>query len=224
MPLQTIDAGPAFAQKAADVIVGIMRTAIRQHGSCTVGLSGGSTPKPIYEALSKEAIDWSRVTFFLVDDRCVSPDHPDSNQQLARTSIINATGAATVFPDTSLPPEESARDYGLRLKQLWQNRLPDIMMLGMGPDGHIASLFPPLAPHLMDDTRLVAHTTTDTFAVHDRITLTLNPIAAAEHHVFLLKGEDKKRLWDEMMASAENEERWPAKRIVEHGKVTVIFG
>jgi 6-phosphogluconolactonase len=224
MPLQTIDAGSDFAQKAAEVIAGIMRSAIRQHGSCTVGLSGGSTPKPVYEALAQEAIDWSRVTFFLVDDRCVSPDHPDSNQQLARSSIINVTGAASVFPDTSLPPDESAQEYGSRLRLLWNNHLPDVMIVGMGPDGHIASLFPPLAENLMDDTRLVAHTTTDTFAVHDRITLTLNPITAAEHHVFLLKGEDKKQLWEEMMDSAENEQRWPAKRIVDHSHVTVVFG
>jgi 6-phosphogluconolactonase/glucosamine-6-phosphate isomerase/deaminase len=107
---------------------------------------------------------------------------------------------------------------------LWNNHLPDVMIVGMGPDGHIASLFPPLAENLMDDTRLVAHTTTDTFAVHDRITLTLNPITAAEHHVFLLKGEDKKQLWEEMMDSAENEQRWPAKRIVDHSHVTVVFG
>ena len=92
----------------------------------------------------------------------------------------------------------------------------------MGDDGHIASLFPPLADELIDDSKLVHHTVTDTFAVHDRITLSLNAVACAGESLFLLKGLGKKQVWDDMMASAEGERRWPAKRVIEQGRATVF--
>jgi 6-phosphogluconolactonase len=224
-----IDASSDFAAKASALIAGFIRSAIREHGSCTVGLSGGSTPKPVYEALSKEAIDWSRVTFFLVDDRCVSADHPDSNQLLARTSIVQTTGAATVFPDTSLTPEESAEDYADRLGVLLERPI-DVEILGMGPDGHITSLFPPVPDEAYGEA-LAIHTQTPLgadgrplFAVRDRITLTFPVLSNATHAIFLLKGDDKKKLWEEMQASKEDERRWPAKYIVERTEVTVILG
>jgi 6-phosphogluconolactonase len=226
--LLTIDAGTGFVQKASELIGGMIRSAIREHGSCTVGLSGGSTPGPVYQALAKEAIDWNRVTFFLVDDRCVSPDHPDSNQLLARTTIVNATGAAAVFPNSSLPPEESATDYADRLGVLLDRPI-DVNILGMGPDGHITSLFPPVPDTGFGDA-IAIHTQTPLdenrrplFAVKDRITLTLPVLAAATQSVFLMKSE-KKQLWEEMLASEEDERRWPAKGIIASSNVTVIFG
>lgn len=223
-----IDTGPDFASKASALIAGFIRSAIREHGACTVGLSGGSTPKPVYEALAKETVDWTRVTFFLVDDRCVSADHPDSNQLLARTSIISATGAATVFPDAALPPDQSAKDYAKRLTALLERPI-DVAILGMGPDGHITSLFPPVPDEAFGDA-IAIHTQTPLdsdnrplFAVRDRISLTLPILSAATHTVFLLKGADKKHLWEEMTASTKDEKRWPAKYIIERAEVTVVM-
>ena len=136
-----------------------------------------------------------------------------------------ASAAESVFPDTSLSIDACVNDYVVRVKQLWGDRLPDLVILGMGDDGHIASLFPPLSGLALGDERFALHTTTPStgsgqaprFAVNDRITLALNPIAAAQAHLFLLSGADKLRVWEEMLQSSEDERRWPAKRVLASG-------
>lgn len=228
-PMHTIDTSSAidFTQKAAEVIAGRINECIEKRGACIVGLSGGSTPQPIYTLLGQKEIDWSKVSIFLLDERFVPADHTDSNQKMVRETLLAHAAIPKLnicFPDTSMHIGTCIQLYTIDLQRQWGEHLPDLTILGMGPDGHITSLFPPVADDLMDDSKLIAHTTTDTFAVHDRITLTLNPIAAATSHIFLLKGEDKKRVWEEMLASDEGERRWPAKRIVEQDDVTVIFG
>lgn len=225
MPVERTDAGPSFARTAAQKLGDLIRRAIRANGTCVIGLSGGSTPGPVYEELAGEMIDWSRVTVFLADDRCVSPDHPDSNQHLVRSALLSRLSEppATLFHDTSLPPAEAAEAYGKRLEELLAERGADIVVLGMGPDGHIASLFPPLDERAFGPAFAI-HTTTDAFAVHDRISVTLPVLAGAAHAVFLLKGEDKLRLWEEMEASTEDAHRWPARAVLEKGTVTLIAG
>lgn len=229
MTTRTIDTSSAidFTQKAAEVMETKINECIAQRGACIIGLSGGSTPQPVYTLLGQKEIDWSKVSIFMLDERYVPADHADSNQKMARETLLAHAAIPAVnicFPDTSLAIGTCIQQYTMDLQRQWFNHLPDLNILGMGPDGHIASLFPPVADELMDETRLIAHTTTDVFAVHDRITLTLNPIAAASAHVFLIKGEDKKHVWEEMLASNEDEHRWPAKRIVEQPDVTVVFG
>jgi len=228
MHLEGIHAGSDFTQKSAETIAAIVTRCIAERSQCILGLSGGTTPEPIYTLLGKMPIDWNKISIFLVDERYVPADHAESNQGMVRESLLkHATipEAQICFPDTSLPIDECMAQYTADLKTQWDTHLPDLMILGMGPDGHIASLFPPLAEELMNDTRLIAHTTTNQFAVHDRIGLTLNPIAAAGSHVFLIKGEEKRRVWEEMLASTEDEKQWPAKRILsQHEPVTVIMG
>lgn len=214
-----------FVQHAVKFLTDRISHFITQDGNCIVGLSGGSTPKPIYTELGKQNVDWSNVHIFLVDERYCPATSDDSNQKMVRETLLKSVMVSSsnhVFPNTSLPIDECIKQYAADLKKLWKDHLPDIMTLGMGDDGHIASLFPPLAPQLMDDSALVHHTTTDKFAVHDRLTLSLNAVACANEHLFLLKGAEKKRVWDEMLASGEDESRWPAKRVLETGEVTVI--
>ena len=221
--MERIDASPAFAHAAAEKLAQIIRHAIREHGNCIIGLSGGSTPGPVYEELAKEMIDWARVSIFLVDDRCVSSDHPDSNQQLIRSSLLSRlhTQPHLIFHDTSLPPDEAAAQYDERLKELLTDRHADLVVLGMGPDGHIASLFPPLGDEASGPAYAI-HTTTNVFTVHDRVSVTLPVLTTAGHAVFLLKGDDKKSLWAEMETSDENVQRWPAKALLAAGNVTLI--
>lgn len=214
-----------FVEQSVKQMSDNITKAIEDRGGCILGLCGGSTPRPIYDALGKADLDWEKVSLFLVDERYVPPEHSESNQHLIRETLLAHAAIPEeqcVFPNTNLPIDECIAVYTERLKTQWKDYLPDIITLGLGEDGHIASLFPPLSENLLDDTQLVAHTETNQFTVHDRITLTLNPLAAASTAIFFLKGEGKKRVWEEMLAGLEDERRWPAKRILEQEKVTVV--
>ena len=118
--------------------------AIQQRGRFAVALSGGSTPKAIYERLVKEKVDWSKVWLFWSDERAVPPDHPDSNYRMAMES----------FSKVPVPPsqifrmkgekeiEKNALDYEEKIHHNLDKHLFDLVMLGVGEDGHTASLFP----------------------------------------------------------------------------------
>jgi 6-phosphogluconolactonase len=209
-----------FVQTSVRTLAEAIKSSISDHGFCTLGLSGGSTPHPIYKTLVKEQIDWSSVTVFLVDERYTSPNDPESNQKLVKDAF-GATEVQTVFPDTILPIEDCVSDYESKLRTLLSDKPIDIVTLGLGEDGHIASLFPPVTNTAFGDS-LVIHTETDQFAVHDRISLTLPPLANTKSSFLFLKGEGKKAIWEEMVASEEAETRWPAKYILEQGNVRVI--
>lgn len=219
---------------AAGFLIEQIQAAQHDHGACIVGLSGGSTPRQVYEKLGVRcqvlgARFWEKLHFFLVDERCVPPDHTESNQRLVRETLLKHLPVPEehlVFPDTMLPIDDCIADYARRLKELWKSHLPDLIILGMGTDGHIASLFPPLSDLALGDERLVLHTRAPDGvgppAARDRISLSLNAICAADRHVLLLLGPEKKRTWEIMMASDDDERRWPLKRIMETGRLTIF--
>ena len=218
-----------FPSKAATLLAVQIQRAIGERGRCVIGLSGGSTPKPVYTLLGTDAsVDWSKVGIFLYDERYVPAGHADSNQRLIKETLLKSAAIppeAWVFPDTSLPIDDCLKDYAMRVKELWAGHFPDVGILGMGDDGHIASLFPPLSDVALSDECFALHTTTDTFAVRDRVTLALNCVAACQSHTFLFNGPAKRRVWDDMLKSLEDERRWPAKRIIHSSPdLTVVFG
>lgn len=213
-----------IAQSVAWITTQI-NAAIDEHGSCIIGLSGGKTPCDVYTALGKEDLDWSRVHIYLTDERYIAATHADSNQKMIRDTLLaNATipESNIVFPDTSLPLEDCIDDYAMRLQVQWADYLPDVCILGIGHDGHITSLFPPLSDNALGDEQLVIHTTTEKFAVRDRISLSLNAVTVASAQLMLMKGAEKKAIWEEMMNSDEDERHWPMKRVIETGDVTAI--
>lgn len=110
----------------------------------TLGLSGGSTPAPTYGMLGERDIDWSKVTLWLSDERWVPPDHPDSNGRMALEHLPGAAASSMLRPRWSetLEPEDSAAFYEAELRSIHGDDAPDLVLLGMGDDGHTASLFP----------------------------------------------------------------------------------
>ena len=136
------------AKQAADIIVTAAQMAIAEKDSFSLALSGGRTPEALYQLLASEPyrsqIDWSRTELFFGDERCVPPDSPQSNYGMARRSL-----AAAPIPEANfhrmrgeIEPEQAAREYGQLLKQKFGDGGIDLVLLGMGDDGHTASLFP----------------------------------------------------------------------------------
>lgn len=218
------DRNDQFVEHSVTVLTRLISEAIQKQDHCILGLSGGSTPRDIYSALGKTSeIDWSKVWLFLADERYVPADDERSNAHLVRSTLLASAKIPKeqiVFPNTALPYDECVQQYSDDIEDLLHRDVPDVIVLGMGPDGHIASLFPPLPDEAL--LGVVIGTTTDAFDVRERISVTLPVLTSAKHSVFLLKGEKKKLVWDEMLASSEDSLYWPAKEVLSVFQSTVI--
>jgi 6-phosphogluconolactonase len=182
-----------FAEEAAG--------AIAARGRFSVALAGGSTPRATYKLLASGEYagraDWSRVHVFWGDERCVPPDHPDSNYAMAADALLSRVPIPerNIHPmRTDLAPEAAAEDYAAELRRALcdtEECLPrfDMVLLGIGADGHTASLFPEegLASH---EGRLVV-ATAGKRGGHRRLTLTLEVINNAARVAFLVSGVEK---------------------------------
>ncbi|MFM7789906.1 MAG: 6-phosphogluconolactonase, partial [Microcystis panniformis] len=150
----------ALIAKSLALVLEKITTSLDQQDYFTIALSGGSTPKPLYEALSSQPLDWSKIHVFWGDERYVSPDHPDSNQRMARLAWLDRIPipAANIHPmPTDEPdPHLAAQKYDDHLRQWFGVNSPDfpvfdLILLGMGDDGHTASLFPHTAALTVSD-------------------------------------------------------------------------
>lgn len=225
--MTTIETGndQEFVKKSADLMADLMKKAIASRNFAIIGLSGGSTPKPVYDALGeREDIDWSKVWVFLVDDRYCRVDSPKSNQFLMRMSLLRNAPipeSQLLFPRVELPLRDCVHEYDAVITEMLKKGEPDLVTLGMGDDGHIASLFPMLDEDAFGPKNVV-HNITDKFDIRDRISVTFPVLSAAREALFFLKGTAKKNVWEEMTRSTEDERRWPAKQVLETVKTTVV--
>lgn len=186
-----------LAREAARRLIELASDAIRERGRFAWALSGGSTPRRLYELLAQPpylgAIDWSRVHLFFADERCVPHSDPDSTLRLVRETLLSGAPVPAdhihPMPTEGDTPEGCALAYAATLEDFFGQPEPafDLVLLGMGPDGHTASLF----PGHPDFPGQVA-------AVHDspkpppvRLTLTLNALRHARKVLFLVTGDDK---------------------------------
>jgi 6-phosphogluconolactonase len=201
--VRIVDDAPALFRAAADEFVRQAGAAVETSGIFTVALAGGSTPQGLYELLARDrgyrdAVPWDRTHIFWGDDRHVPPDHKDSNYRMARESLLSRVG----LPDTNVhrieterpDASEAARDYEKTLRSFF--RLPpgalprfDLTLLGMGADGHTASLFPG-SDALRESLRLVAAPYVSSLGVH-RVTLTPAVLNNSACVVFLVSGAGK---------------------------------
>ncbi|MDQ6636865.1 MAG: 6-phosphogluconolactonase [Candidatus Dormibacteraeota bacterium] len=193
MNLQVQDDAEAVARAGARLVAAAI-----QGGARTLVLAGGSTPARCYQILAEAPVSWGRVTILFGDERCVPPEHPESNYLMARRSLLDRVQPATVHRMAAeLGAEEAAAAYA----QVVGGLAPlDLVLLGMGPDGHTASLFPG-SPALQSEASVVA--------VHgapkpppDRVSLGLETLRGAGRTVFLITGGDK----SEALARAERGE------------------
>ncbi len=220
MDILRTDTAEQFVRTATQWITGVILEAQHDGKTATIGLSGGSTPKPVYALLcTEQSIDWKRVRFFLLDERYVLADHPDSNTRMIRDTLLKQEAANTEFiaPDTSLPLDRCIAAYERTVSTL----KPDLVLLGMGEDGHIAGLFPPVGPEAYGPTTVI-HTTTDTFAVHDRISLAFPILLHAQKRLFLISGATKAALLQKMQQTNEDVSLYPAQYLLDERTVWIV--
>lgn len=156
-----------------------------------VALTGGSTPRTAYERAAGLREDWSGVDFWFTDERCVPPDHEHSNFGMAdRALLARAEGATVHRMRGELGPEDGATAYENELGEFGPEAL-DLILLGVGPDGHICSLFPSDDALGEQERRVVGVETPGMAPLVARITLTLPVVNAGLQIVFLVTGEDK---------------------------------
>ena len=211
----------------AERFVASAETTITQNGIFSVALSGGGTPQHLYELLATDeyanAIDWQRVHLFWGDDRCVAPDQDGSNYKQARLALIDHVPIPTTNIwriRTELDCQEAATDYAQKLQQFVDQFQPrcdsawpqlDFVLLGIGSDGHTASLFPQSKPSADRPTRVAV-------ADYDgrpaqRVTLTEPVLNAARNVYFLINGESKAEIVRTVLIESDDALQYPALRI-----------
>lgn len=202
MNLQACDSPALLAQRLAAWIAERLQQALAERGHAVLAVSGGRSPLALFQALRSQALDWSRVSVTLVDERCVPPDHPDSNSALVREHLLQDAAQAARFvpwfdevPATLDDAALTALAEGAN-KRLAREPWPwDLAVLGMGEDGHTASLFPGAAglAQALRASGPVAWTRPST-APHARLTLTLPALLDTRALVLPLSGASKLRV------------------------------
>jgi len=218
--LDIVPDAEALARDAAQRFAGLAREAVGSRGRFSVALSGGSTPGALYRLLAEEPyrsqVAWTQAHLFWADERCVPPEDPGSNYRLAWEALI----AHVRIPAENvhrvrgeLAPKEAARAYDRELRRFFCGPRPrfDLVLLGLGSDGHTASLFP--ESEVLEERERLAVATTAIYGNRpaERVTLTLPALNAARQVVFLVSGLGKAEIVQAVLTDVEG--RLPARRI-----------
>jgi 6-phosphogluconolactonase len=213
----------ALADEAARRFVALAQAAVADHGRFTVALSGGSTPRALYSRLAQsplsDSVDWANVHVFWGDERMVPPDDIESSYRMARETLLAdvPVPAANIYPIPTVggTPEAAASAYEETLAAVFGADLPrfDLILLGIGPDGHTASLFPGHPEPVRPSDALVV-------AVHNapkpppvRVSFTFRLINAAANVLFVVAGADKAAALREVLHGPIDVARLPAQGV-----------
>ena len=214
--------GESLIIAATEQFITAARSAIAKRGVFYVALAGGSTPKGLYQMLAtmpySSKIDWSRVHLFFGDERCVLPSHNDSNFKMASEAMIDTLP----IPETNVHPmptelsdaSEVAKCYAETMTKVMKAEPFDLVLLGLGPDGHIASLFPDTPALAVTDSR-----TTDLYVekfTSWRVTITYPVINAARQVIVFIAGEAKAAIVNDIMMGAID--GLPIQRLARQGE------
>ncbi|HVY59185.1 MAG TPA: 6-phosphogluconolactonase [Xanthobacteraceae bacterium] len=188
IPVHRFSTLAAHADAAANAVAAAVAAAIAAKGAVVLAVAGGSTARHVLPRLAQRTLAWEHVVITLTDERWVPPQHSDSNETLVRKSFVPASAPVIGLYTAGLQPQSAIRNLQSRIRD------PDVVLLGMGEDGHIASLFP-------GDP---ANEATGRFAVvrrPDHVRVTLTPAAMAEARIVLaFTGAAKAEIFDRALA------------------------
>ncbi len=209
----------AAAEACARRLMGLLEAVLAGGGEASLAVSGGSTPRLLFEKLAALRFDWSRVHLFWVDERCVPPGDPASNYKLAKDWLL--PGAH--IPERNIhriageiAPKEAAHRYADEIRRFFKvdaGEMPrfDIVQCGMGPDAHTASLFP--GEPLIDNRDEIAAAVFAPQFKQWRVTLLPGPLLAARYVVYLVAGADKAEALRAVFEGPFEPSKYPAQLI-----------
>ncbi len=210
-----------LSHAAAEEVIRAVTEAVAHRGRFTIALSGGSTPKNLYTLIAANAnLPWDRMFFFWGDERHVPPDDPESNYRMTKESLLSKVPIPpeNIFRVPAENPDAAAvaEAYEQTLRKFFAvapGEFPrfDLILLGMGPDGHTASLFPETAA-LKEKSHLVVANWVEKLKTH-RITFTLPVLNAARCVAFLVSGMDKAAVLREVLEGDAPGEQYPSKLV-----------
>lgn len=220
-----------LSHAAAAYTVRVAREAITARGVFTIGLSGGSTPGKMYALLATEPyrgqVDWGAVHFFWSDERCVPPADPRSNYHLAQETLLSKLDLRPEqihrVPAERSDREQAASEYAVEIRRVVGGDVPvfDLLQLGMGPEGHTASLFPH-QPSLHEEQRLVMAVSVPK-PPPDRLTFTPPLLRAARTLLFLATGADKAAALQAVLEGPDDPEEYPTQGIIRRAAGEVVW-
>lgn len=215
----------ALIQRSLELVLEKLRLAIAERDVATIALSGGNTPKPLYEALAQQDLPWDKIQIFWGDERYVPHDHPDSNARMARQAWLDKVPLPVAnihpIPTDDADPADAAAKYDRELRQLFnldRGEIPhiDVMLLGMGDDGHTASLFPHTEALQICD-RLITVGNKDG---QPRITMTVPIINESRTIIFIVAGANKQNALSHIFSPNPDTSTYPSSLIhPEHGEL-----
>jgi 6-phosphogluconolactonase len=222
--IEVLEDALAIQTRSTELVVAKIQKAIELRGRSTLVLAGGSTPKALYQSLAQQNLPWEKIQIFWGDERYVASNHPDSNQKMAREAWLDLVDfpASNIhpIPTSANDPELDAQSYETEIKACFgsnDREFPsfDIILLGMGDDGHTASLFPYTKALEVCD-RLVTVGNKDG---QPRLTFTIPLIDHAKCVIFLVTGANKQTALEQIFANDSDSRQYPSRFIQPQGEL-----
>lgn len=214
-----------FWQTALDDVVLSIKETLRDFDECRLGLAGGSTPKKLYEALAKQNLPWEKIKIIILDERQVPSDSPHSNLGMIREALLKKISIPPeniLSFDTSLPAESSAKEMSRKLVAVSHKRFPlfDLLILGAGTDGHIASLFE--GDKALNCNKYASPAKALGYDIEDRLTVCLLGLKSTRQALLLLKGEAKQQVVQALKGEPSELKLTALKEVIESTPVKVL--
>ncbi|MEL7079487.1 MAG: 6-phosphogluconolactonase [Cyanobacteria bacterium J06555_3] len=221
--VEVLEDKSTLIRRSRELILSRLQEAIAARGRFTIALAGGSTPKPLYEALAADALPWSKIHVFWGDERYVPASHQDSNQRMARQAWLDQVDLpeANIHPirTTGANPQADAEQHEAELREFFSltDGVPsfDLILLGMGDDGHTASLFPHTSALTVSD-RLITVGHKDG---QPRLTFTVPLINQGRCVLFMVAGENKRAALQQVFATQADATEYPSRLIQPQGEL-----
>lgn len=224
--LQIMESEASFLNIAREDVELTIKEVLDSRPDCRIALAGGNTPEPLYKALAESKIPWEKIKLIQTDERYVPSDHKESNLGMLRRTLLNhiplPPGNLIAF-DTALPLDSAAKEMSRNIIQFSHDRFPifDLLILGVGDDGHIASLFE--GEEAMTSSYYACPAIAEGYETVQRLTLSLISLRNSARALILLKGPKKQKIWEALQGKPSDLHLTALKVLILKMPVKVLY-